>query len=149
MFEMFIHYQKKDKRKFLILKSLVFIGIILMALLSLRVSNLKLPTLEDKLSFGIGMIIIVLVVVLAFLNRIKAIFKIKSLGFLLTFIVLLLFSKIIDTLVVGVGLISIPLLLDDLVINNYFKYINITKYWNIYKDVMVVESRWIQRSRRV
>ena len=149
MFEMFIHYQKKDKRKFLILKSLVFIGIILMALLSLRVSNLKLPTLEDKLSFGIGMIIIVLVVVLAFLNRIKAIFKIKSLGFLLTFIVLLLFPKIIDTLVVGVGLISIPLLLDDLVINNYFKYINITKYWNIYKDVMVVESRWIQRSRRV
>lgn len=149
MFEMFIHYQKKDKRKFLILKSLVFIGIILMALLSLRVSNLKLPTLEDKLSFGIGMIIIVLVVVLAFLNRIKAIFKIKSLGFLLTFIVLLLFSKIIDTLVVGVGLISIPLLLDDLVINNYFKYINITKYWNIYKDVMVVESRWKKRSRRV
>lgn len=149
MFEMFIHYQKKDKRKFLILKSLVLIGIILMALLSLRVSNLKLPTLEDKLSFGIGVIIIIIVVVLAFLNRIKVIFKIKSLGFLLTFIVLLLFSKVIDTLVVGVGLISIPLLLDDLVINNYFKFINITKYWNIYKDVMVVESRWVQRSWRV
>lgn len=136
MWIMYLHYQKKDRRKFLIFKGIIFLLLIIFSIISFKVSNLKLPTLEDKLSFGIGIITVVGVFILSILNRLKTLFKIKSIGFIITALILLLFSKFIDTLYLTLMLISIPLLIDDLVVNNYFKYLNATKYWDKYKDVI-------------
>lgn len=136
MFVMFMKYNRKDQKKFLIYKGIILVLILLMAYAAIKLSKLNLPTLKEQVSFGIGVIMIILVVVLALFNRIKSLLKIKSLGFVYAFIALLLLSFAIETLVIGVGLITIPLLIDDLLVNNYFRYLNVTKYWDYYKDVV-------------
>lgn len=136
MFVMFMKYNRKDQKKFLIYKGIILVLILLMAYAAIKLSKLNLPTLKEQVSFGIGVIMIILVVVLALFNRIKSLLKIKSLGFVYAFIALLLLSFAIETLVIAVGLITIPLLIDDLLVNNYFRYLNVTKYWDYYKDVV-------------
>lgn len=140
MFKMYLSYDKKDKRKFKLSKLTVFLLIILMGYLSTVFSKIELPSLKDQLNFGIGTILILIVVVLAIFNRLSILFKVKSVGFLIVFLILLFFRYHIDTLVITTGLITIPLLLDDLVINNYFKYLNVTKYWDVYKHIGIRDA---------
>lgn len=140
MFKMYLSYDKKDKRKFKLFKLTVFLLIILMGYLSTVFSKIELPSLKDQLNFGIGTILILIVVVLAIFNRLSILFKVKSVGFLIVFLILLFFRYHIDTLVITTGLITIPLLLDDLVINNYFKYLNVTKYWDVYKHIGIRDA---------
>lgn len=133
---MFLHYQKKDRTRYLLAKISIFIGIVLMGMLAAHITKLSLPKIEQKFSWGIGIISVAVVIILAFFNRIKLLFRFKSLGFIVGFMILLLLSVAIETLVWSLGLISIPLLIDDVVVNGYFKYINATRYWTVYKDVI-------------
>lgn len=140
MFKMYLSYDRKDKRKFRLSKLTVFLLIILMGYLSTVFSKIELPSLKEQLNFGSGLILILIVVVLAIFNRLSILFKVKSVGFLIVFLILLFFRYHIDTLVITTGLITIPLLLDDLVINNYFKYLNVTKYWDVYKHIGIRDA---------
>lgn len=139
--KMFLHYDKKDKKKYLLSKLSIFILIVLMGMWAAHITKLKLPSLEEKLSWSIGLIIVIVIIVLAFINRIKLLFKFKSVGFLISFIVFLLLSVAIETLVWALGLITIPLLIDDIILSNYFSYLNHKKYWYIYKDVIISENK--------
>lgn len=135
MWKMFLSYDKKDKRKFIFSKLFIFILIGMMGYLATHFSKIELPELKHQLSFSLGWILIVIVVILALFNRLQSLFKIRSIGFLFVFLILLFFRYTIDTLVITIGLITIPLLIDDVVINPYFKYINMNKYWEKYKYI--------------
>ena len=132
---MFLHYDKKDKTKFILFKLAVFILIILMGILAFKGAKLELPSLSEKLSFGIGVIAIAFVVVFALLNRLKSLFKFKSFSFVLIAVILYGLRAVIEPLSFAFLLISIPLLIDDLIIDNYFKYLNVKKYFDVYKYV--------------
>lgn len=132
---MFLAYDKKDKTKFILLKLSVFILIILMGILAFKGVKLELPSLSEKLSFGIGVIAIAFVVVFALLNRLKSLFKFKSFSFVLIAVILYGLRAVIEPLSFAFLLISIPLLIDDLIIDNYFKYLNVKKYFDVYKYV--------------
>lgn len=132
---MFLAYDKKDKTKFILLKLSVFILIILMGILAFKGAKLELPSLSEKLSFGIGVIAIAFVVVFALLNRLKSLFKFKSFSFVLIAVILYGLRAVIEPLSFAFLLISIPLLIDDLIIDNYFKYLNVKKYFDVYKYV--------------
>lgn len=132
---MFLAYDKKDKTKFVLLKLAIFVLIILMGVLAFEGAKLELPSLSEKLSFGIGVIAILFVVVFAFLNRLKNLFKFKSASFVLIAIILYGLRTVIEPLSFAFLLISIPLLIDDLIIDNYFKYLNVKKYFDVYKYV--------------
>jgi len=132
---MFLAYDKKDKTKFVLLKLAVFILIILMGILAFKGAKLELPSLSEKLSFGIGVIAIAFVVVFALLNRLKSLFKFKSFSFVLIAVILYGLRAVIEPLSFAFLLISIPLLIDDLIIDNYFKYLNVKKYFDVYKYV--------------
>lgn len=125
---MFLKYDKKDKKKFILAKLFIFIAIISMGLLASHMAKLSLPTIEAKMSWSVGIMLIAIVGSFAFLNRIKMIFRVKSIGFIITFIILVLLKVGIDALIWSVGLISIPLLIDDIFIVNYFKYLDVVKY---------------------
>jgi hypothetical protein len=99
-----------------------------MAILAAHLAKLSFPTIESQLQWGAGIILVIVIAVFAFLNRIKMLFKVKSIGFLITFIILLLLRVGIDALIYATGLISIPLLIDDIFIVNYFKYLDVVKY---------------------
>lgn len=125
---MFLKYSKMDKIKFILSKLIVFVLIIIMGLLAMHFAKVDLPSAKEKLSWGVGLILIMMIVAFAYLNRLKTLFKIKSVGFLISFVILLLMRVGIDALVWGTGLVAIPLLVDDVIINNYFKYLDLTKY---------------------
>lgn len=125
---MFLKYSKRDKIKFILSKLIVFVLIIIMGLLAMHFAKVDLPSAKEKLSWGVGLILIMMIVAFAYLNRLKTLFKIKSVGFLISFVILLLMRVGIDALVWGTGLVAIPLLVDDIIINNYFKYLDLTKY---------------------
>ena len=132
---MFLAYDKKDKTKFILFKVAVFIAIVLMGVLAFKGLKLELPSLTEKLSFGIGVIAINAVIVLAFFNRLKSLFKFKSASFVLIAVILYGFRTVIEPLSFAFLLISIPILIDDLIIDNYFKYLNVKKYFDVYKFI--------------
>lgn len=132
---MFYKYDATDKRYFIYLKSFVFMLVLEMAFLAITKSNIALPTIENKISFGIGITGVGFVVVLAYLNRLKSLFKIRSVGFIVVAFILFFLKQAIEAMSLSFILISIPLLIDDLIINNYFKYLNMTKYFESYKFV--------------
>lgn len=125
---MFIKYDKIDKIKFIVAKVIIFILIILAALLAMHLAKVDLPKATQKVSWGFGLTLIAFIVALAYLNRLKMLFKIKSIGFLVAFVILSLLRVGIDALVWGTGLVSIPLLIDDIFVVSYFKYLDIKKY---------------------
>ena len=122
--KMFYKFDSKHKRLYVLSKLLVFIAIIIMGVVAMKASGLELPTVEEQIKFAGGIVLVAVVVLMAMFNRIKALFKIKSVGFVLTFLILLSFSYTIKTLIWSIGLISIPLLIDDIIINplwiNYY-----------------------------
>lgn len=124
---MWMKYTNKEKRQFIFAKMFVFVSIILMCILAGYITKVKLPNLESKISFGVGIIIIGIVGLIATLNRLKMIFKVKSVGFIFAFVVLLLLKGTIDFLIWSIGLVMIPLIIDDTVFKLYFKYLD-SKY---------------------
>ena len=92
------------------------------------VAKVDFPKATQRASFGSGLILIAFIVALAYLNRLKMLFKIKSIGFLVAFVILSLLRVGIDALVWGTGFVAVPLLIDDIFVVNYFKYLDITKY---------------------
>lgn len=133
--KMFLKYDKKDKIKFLVLKGSILLAIILMGVLSAKITEINLPTTEEKLSFSFGLLGIVFIVIMAILNRIKVLFKFKSVTFVIVGLILYLLKSVIEPLSISLLLISIPLIIDDLLINNYFLYLNMNKYYDVYKFV--------------
>ena len=122
--KMFYKFDSKHKTLYILSKLIIMVLIILMGILAVKLSGLELPTVSEQIKFAGGVVLIIVVVLMALLNRIRTLFKIKSLGFVLTFLILLAFSYTIETLVWSIGLISIPLLIDDIIINplwiNYY-----------------------------
>lgn len=112
----FYKLSPKHKRMFIGGKVAVVIMMIIMLAVSLQVADVDLPTVQSQLSVGIGFIGVMTVFVLALVNRVNILFKIKSIGFVIMFLVLLAIREGIDIFVWSIGLMSIPLLIDDMIL---------------------------------
>lgn len=134
---MFLRYDKKDKRKYLIFKGIVLAGIIGSFFIAGAISKMKPPSIDEKMKVDIGWIIIGIVVFMGFINYLKVFIKFKSLGFILVSLILFLMSSVIDVIVISTAVVSIPLLFDDAFVKTYFKYLNMTKYYEDYVKLHV------------
>ena len=103
------------KKVFVILKLIVFALIILAVFSAIKITNPVIYSDTDRVSLVIGVMVGALVGVMAMLNRIKTLFKVKFVAFLIIWLLLLCFNMIIDTLIWSIGLVLIPLSLDDLI----------------------------------
>lgn len=112
----FFKLSPKHKRMYIGGKVAIVIMMIIMLAVSLRVADVDLPTVQSQLSVGIGFIGVMTVFVLALVNRVNILFKIKSIGFVIMFLVLLAIREGIDIFVWSIGLMSIPLLIDDMIL---------------------------------
>lgn len=126
-------YDKKDKIKFITLKIFVFILTIALGILAVKMAEVNLVTTKEKLQVGIGLSLIGILVIIALAGSLGKLIRTKSVGFIIGFIIFFLLRHVVDALVLGFGFLSIPLLLDDLVIRPYFKFLNMGKYWEDYK----------------
>lgn len=137
---MFQKYDKKDKLKFIVLHLIVILGVIASGVLAIYLAGIELPTVEEKFKVGIGLILVGVVILLAFSNVVKVFVKLKSVGFLTAFLILLFLKNVINVLVITLGFVTIPLLFNDLVVRNYFRYLNMGKYWESYKFLIGHET---------
>lgn len=112
-------YKMPGKLKFgyILYKALIFLFIIAMGVTAVFASGLSLPTIESQLSFSVGLVLIGIVTLLALSNRLRSLIKIKSVSFITMFLILLAFSYTITYLIYSVGLISIPLVVDDAILS--------------------------------
>lgn len=141
MLTMWLKYSKKDKIKFLTIKFVILLLIIGSFILAADVHKLELPENVNKLGWYGGIITLIILLAAVLLNRIKILFRIRSLGFLILFGVLKLLEQNIEVAVTALGYVVIVLLIDDIVVNGYFYILNVNKYWEYYKDVIASERR--------
>lgn len=109
--------------------------LIIALIVSWKISDIHIPTNVGRLTAGAGFVTTTLLFALAILNRISALFKIKSVGFFFMFLMFLSIKTIIDPLVWTTGLLFIPLLIDDIV----FKPIWLNIWYNQYDGVVTIK----------
>jgi len=119
----FVFYKlnPKHKKKFLIHQLLLFISIFAIIFIAIDQTNPVVETNADKLELTIGGITGIILIVLAFTNRLKKLFKVKFVAFLIIWVLLYSLSAVLGTLIWGIGAALIPLMVDDLIM---------TPYWN-------------------
>lgn len=117
----FFKLTAKDKKKYIITQLITFMMIIGAFIIAMNLEKLDLPSSQEKYSASIGFIMLLIVMIIAFANRLKALFKVKFIGFLIIAIAVTLLSKVIDTLALGLWLMLIPLVIDDCIFKVYWK----------------------------
>lgn len=123
----------KHKKWFLINQAIVIILLIVAAIIAWVITKVELPSNVSKLRASAGWIVSFFVLVLALLNRIGALFKIRSAGFLVLFIMFLGLGSIIDVVTWTLGLMLIPLLLDDIIMRPIWLNIWYNQYDGVVK----------------
>lgn len=127
---------KAVHKKWFIINQLFIILMLLIALIiSWSVNKVELPTNTSKLVAGASFIMSLSFFALAVLNRIGNLFKVKSIGFIFIFVMFLGFKYIIDPVVWTVGLLTIPLLIDDII----FRPIWMNIWYNQYDSVVKIQ----------
>jgi hypothetical protein len=109
------------KKLYVIHKLIVFALIITAIISAIKITNPSIYSDSDRVSLAIGVFVGLLVGVSAMLNRIKTLFKVKFVAFLIIWILLLCFNMILDTLIWSIGLVLIPLSIDDLIFLPFWK----------------------------
>ena len=118
MGEHFVYWKlsPRHKRLYALHQILLFLSIALMGYIAIKITDPVIIEVEDKLSVTIGAMVGLLVIILAFANRIKSVLKVKFVAFLITWVLLLSLSHVMETLIYTVGLVLIPLAIDDLIL---------------------------------
>lgn len=134
---MFLIYDKKDKKRFLLLKGIVLLLLVVALFAAFAFGEIDAPEFTEQLKLGMGAMLLFVVFLLASFKMFGRIFKLTSAKFILAFAILFLLKEAIDVLVVGTFFMSIPLLFDDIIVENYFKYLHMNKYYEQYKFYML------------
>ena len=105
------------KRNFIIYQIVLFLMIALMTVIAVNKTDPHISTDADRMSFsiGIGAIIGLGVMAIAFMNRLKSLLKVKFFVFLVMWVLLSSLDMVMDTLIWTIGLVLIPLMIDDLI----------------------------------
>lgn len=91
--------------------------IALMTVIAVNKTDPHISTDADRMSFsiGIGAMIGLGVMAIAFMNRLKSLLKVKFFVFLVMWVLLSSLDMVMDTLIWTIGLVLIPLMIDDLI----------------------------------
>lgn len=119
---------KKHKKWYIIHQVVLFISIMAMMALAGHLGGITLLVKEDMIRVPLGFIIIGIVGLLAMLNRLKSLFKIKFIGFGIVFAAALFLQSVMHVLVIASGLMLIPLFIDDVILQPIWKSIWYNQY---------------------
>ena len=119
----------KHKKWFIIhqISLLALIGI--MVYIAVLKTNPNIVESSDKISLTIGGSLGLMIFILAFFNRLKNLLKIKFIVFLITWVLLFSLQMIMTTLIWTIGLVLIPLMIDDLFLIPLWKNL----WYNVYE----------------
>lgn len=106
----------KHKKWFIINKVTLFAIIALMTYIAVKITNPVIETSGEKMSLSMGAMLGLSVMALAFFNRLGTLLKVKFVGFLIAFLILFSLNMIMNTLVMALGFVLIPLMIDDIIL---------------------------------
>lgn len=106
----------QHKKLFILSQLMLFITIAMMTSIAIVITNPEITKPADKMSLTVGVILALTVMALAFSNRLKSLLKIKFVAFLIIWLILFSLQAIMGTLIWTIGLVLIPLMIDDLII---------------------------------
>ena len=128
---------KKHKKWYLINQLMIIVLLVVAMLMAWKQTGAKLPTNTEKLSASLGFFLVSGFFMLAVLNRMSALFKIKSIGFVFMFIFFKSLALIIEPVTIAIGWFLIPLLIDDII----FKPIWNNIWYNQYDMVVKLHGK--------
>lgn len=113
----FSKLSKDHKRKFIIYQLTLFVFIALMTYIAVEKTDPAVVGDAEQISFSIGLTAMIGlgVMAIAFMNRLKSLLKVKFFVFLTMYVILSSLNMIMDTLIWTIGLVLIPLMIDDLI----------------------------------
>ena len=122
MNENFVFYKLSlnHKKIFIIHQLLLFISIFVIIFVAIDQTNPVIESNAEKMEITIGGIFGIIIIALAFTNRLKKLFKIKFVAFLIIWIILYSLNVVMATLIYGIGAALIPLMIDDLIMSPYW-----------------------------
>ena len=118
----------KDKKNFIIHQVVLFLVIILVVTFSINKSDPVMETTSQKISITMGGMFTIGIIVLAVTNRLKKLLKVKFTVFLVIWFILLSLNSIMSTLIAGIGIVIIPLAIDDIIMSAYWNKVWYNKY---------------------
>ena len=124
----FYKLSPKHKRQYIITQAIVFGLILLMFIIAMNIQRISIVNNSDSVRYTFGFIMLFGVLLLASANRLKTLFKVKFIGFLTLFIIVLLLESILSTITLGLGLMLIPLAIDDLIFKPIWHHIWYNNY---------------------
>lgn len=106
----------KHKKIFILHQLALFIVIIMLTYTAIMITNPSIVEPSEQMSLTMGAILGGMVMILAFLNRLKNLLRIKFVAFGIAWILLSSLQMIMGTLIWTIGLVLIPLMIDDLIL---------------------------------
>ena len=119
---------KKHKKIFYAHQLILFLSLLIIVLLAIRLTNPQIVETSDKMSLTLGSIVGLIVLVLAFTNRLKKLLKVKFVALLIIWVILYSMNMIMGTLITALGLALIPLIIDDTIMSMYWNRIWYNEY---------------------
>ncbi len=126
---MFAKLSTKHKKWFVIHQSSLFLIIAGMTFSAISITSPTIIDTGEQMSLTMGATLGFSVMLLAFFNRLKSLLKIKFVGFLIVWVLLFSLQSIMSTLIWTIGLVLIPLMIDDLIVLPIWK----TLWYNNYE----------------
>jgi hypothetical protein len=124
----FYKLEWKHKKIFITHQVLLFLSIFVIIFIAINQTNPVIESNADKMELTIGGITGFIIIILAFTNRLKKLFKIKFIAFLIIWVLLYSLSAVMATLIWGIGAALIPLMIDDLIMTPYWNRIWYNEY---------------------
>lgn len=122
---------KKHKKIFIINQLIVLTALVVSLFIAWQINDVALPTSADKLSASAGIVTGGGILFLAMMNRISFLFKVRSFGFGVFWLVFLTINSVLGVLMWATGLMFLVLLVDDIIMKPYWSKV----WWNEYQDV--------------
>lgn len=118
----------KHRKLFLIHKLIVLVLILTAVFIGVKITNPVIVSETDKVSVALGAIVGAVVAVFAVFNRIKTLMKVKFTAFLIIWTLLMCLDQIMDTMKWTIGLVLIPLAIDDLFLLPFWRNVWYNNY---------------------
>lgn len=118
----------KHKRKFIVQKGLVLLALAVALFIAWQRAQIPMPTNVERIMVPVGFITTTSVFVLAILNRVGSIFKIKAFGFIFMALMFTAIQYIVEPLVFTTWLMSGIMLIDDIISGVYWNNLWYNEY---------------------
>lgn len=120
----------KHKKLYILNNLVLVLALVVAMIVAWMVNKVQMPTEVSKLSASSGFVTGIAVLLVALLNKAGSLFKIRSVGFLVFWIIFMMIRSVLDVMMWTTGLMAGILLFQDIILEPMWKNL----WWNEYPE---------------